>query len=556
MAKIKKTPDIGTLSAMNMFERESSYYTSKKALWLKALRAYNGGREYIVKTLTQHPSETEEEYKDRVAHAYNINLIKYSTNRFGDYIFSKPPRREGANKEIVDDFDRQKKSVNAVMRQIFDYHTLCNLVWVLVDMPVVYGEGIDLKTKQQQKIRPWGKALSPLSVPDWEFDAYGELEWVIIEELFVRKSDPYALPENIKKRTLYTKDYYQTFEATIGHELSGASILTPLTQLTSSNVHTGLRVSEKFPNKLGKVPVKPYTTLLFNEHFNHPAVDDMLTIADAVLAGESELLTNIIKQTYGQLVLPSSTSHLVSRIKSRLAAADPDIDFTSEDVVHAITQAANLQISRTKAIFEEPEEHGIARYIQPDGATTESIMNHDDRLITIMMKLYGFLVGVHTTQKASAESKSVDNVSLAAQLTSIASGLQELELGIWQLFNEFDKSIQIPTVHYNTDYDIHELNAMIMAITELLNINAGDNYQKQVKRAATHILDSLHHIDDKVYEEIMVDIKQGKSSASPSTFEARATHLTDANKSTPDSIKAKTDYQSSTHDKVSNTEII
>ena len=45
--------------------------------------------------------------------------------------------------------------------------------------------------------------------------------------------------------------------------------------------------------------------------------------------------------------------------------------------------------------------------------------------MSVMMRLYGFLMGVHTTQRESAESKSVDNISLASQLASIASGLED-----------------------------------------------------------------------------------------------------------------------------------
>ena len=163
----------------------------------------------------------------------------------------------------------------------------------------------------------------------------------------------------------------------------------------------------------------------------------------------------------------------------------------------------------------------------------------------MMMKLYGFLVGVHTTQRESAESKSVDNISLSAQLRALAAGLEELEKRIWELFNKFDSSIKVPEIRYNQDYDIHELKAVIAAIVELGNFNVSDSYQKQIRRTLTHVLDTLHHITDEDHEEIMRDIDAGKEAKDPMTFEAQAKHVTDASGSRPDGVKARNDYKKS-----------
>jgi len=134
-----------------IFSREARFYTSNKRVWEKAGSAINGGREYIRKTLKRHPSETEEEYEARVDSSYNINLIKYSTKRFGDYIFSKPPRRTGANQDILLDFDRNRHHADTLMRNIFDLHTIFSLVWIFVDMPVIEGDLVDLREKKEKK---------------------------------------------------------------------------------------------------------------------------------------------------------------------------------------------------------------------------------------------------------------------------------------------------------------------------------------------------------------------------------------------------------------------
>jgi hypothetical protein len=521
-----------------IFNRVNAYYMAVSPIWKKALKAYNGGKDYLKGTLRKHPSETDEEFKERVDNSYNINLIKYSVKEFGNYIFSKTPRRNNANEEIVKDFDRQQKQVNEVMWNLFLYHNLCGLTWALVDMPQFKGTEVDIRTKQEQKIRPWCKVLSPLAVPDWCFDKFGNLEWVIIEEFVVEKDNPFAEPKLIKKRTLYTKTYYQVFSAVV-------------TSPTTSVKNSGIRVGRRVKNNIGVVPVIPYSDLLFDRDFNTPEIADILTIYDAILAGESELLTNILKQTYGQLILPMSSHSMVSKVKARLSEAG--IDPNSPATTAIITQEVGMELSRTKAIYEDADEKQVARYIQPAGATTESIINHNDRLLALTMKITGFLVGVSTTQRESADSKAVDNASLAAQLIRIASRLEEMELNIWKLFNMFDSTIAVPEVTYSKDYDIHEFKAVIAGLVELANINGGDNFKQQVLRTAVHAMDSIHRIPDETYAQIMDDIKSGKTSELPPTFSGKADYISDTSGSRPDNVRAKTDYDGS-NEKIGKTQ--
>lgn len=515
-----------------VFEREHPYYRATLPLWERATRAYKGGREYVRKTLTKHPSETDEEFKYRQEHSYNINLIKYSAQKFGDYIFSKPPRRTGASDVIVKDFDRRGKSANSVIREIFDYYTIYGLAWVFVDMPVLNGTLVSLDVKSKNKIRPYVNAVAPMDVPDWDYDEMGELNWIIREEYITEKTNPFTEPVRIKRRTLYTKEYWQTFDTF----LTAGSLNTP-------EAHR--RVSDRHYHDLGRVPVLVYTSVLFNQYFNQPAIDDVLTIHDAVLHSESELVTNILKQTYGQLVLPASTGVIAQRIKSRLAQSNPNMNVNDPSVQDAIRQEVNLVLSRTKHITEDAEERNIARYIQPAGANIETIIKADDRLVNMIIRLYGFMIGTETGQRESAESKSADNISLAAQLTSIATRLEELELQVWEMLSIYDPTISVPTVIYNKNYDINELKSVIAALVELVNIDAGVNYQREVKRTALHVLDRIKRISDDSYEDIENDIRLDKMSGTPITIEAQASHQSEASGSPPDSITARPHYQKS-----------
>jgi hypothetical protein len=239
----------------------------------------------------------------------------------------------------------------------------------------------------------------------------------------------------------------------------------------------------------------------------------------------------------------------------KIATNNPNVDLNSDEIQNIIKQEVSLELSRTKHISEDAEERGTARYIQPAGANIETIIKTDDRLIHLMIQLYGFLVGNSTTQRESAESKSVDNISLAAQLASIALQLQELENKIWEFFSEYDSIITKPVVEYNKDYDIHELKATIAALVELFNVDGGKKYQEEVKRTAVHVLNSLHRIPDDRFEEIEYEIEKGETTGKPITIDAQAKHHTEASGSAPDGIEARPHYQKS-NDSVSKTEKI
>ena len=525
-----------------IFERRHPYYAKTLPIWKKATMAYKGGRKYVRNTLTKHPSETDEEFKYRQEHSYNINLIKYSAHKFGDYIFSKPPRRTKVNEDIVKDFDRKGKDANAVMREIFDYYTIYGLSWIFVDMPVFEGELVSLDVKQKDKIRPYVNAVAPMDVPDWDFDDKGELNWIIREEIITEKSNPFIKPVRKKRRTLYTKTFWQTFDIV----LDGGEGTEPMPSVIRSIEH---------PHTLGRVPVMAYTSVLFNKYFDQPSIDDVLTIHDAVLHSESELVTNILKQTYGQLVLPASANVMAQRIKSRLVQENPNMNINDPQVQAVIKQEVNLALSRTKHLTEDSEERGTARYIQPAGANIETIIKADDRLVNMIIKLYGFMVGVETGQRESAESKSADNISLAAQLTSIATRLEELELKIWELLSIYDSTISMPEINYNKNYDINELKSVIATLVELVNIDAGENYQKEVMRTALHVLDRIRRVRDDDYERIESDIEKGNMSGKPITIDAQAKHHTEASGSAPDGIEANPRYTKS-NDNISKTEKI
>lgn len=527
----------GLSKAELVFTRENLFYHKNKATWLRALQAYNGGREYIDLVLTKHPAETDEEFEARRRSAYHLNLVKYSVRSFGDYIFGKEPRRmfPGSTEDpLVEDFDRQKQHANIVMRKMFDFYTLCNLTWAFVSMPNIAGTRVTEQMMVAGGIRPHVVTLSPLAVPDWCFDSNGELEWVIVEEVVADKTNPLKPPVIWKMRHLITKTFHQTYKAI-------------LTSPYNYSPDPGIIVGKAYTNTIGKVPVIPFSDILYDKDFNTPAIADVLTISEAVMMGESELLTNILKQTYGQLVLPMSMSAMKSRIIAKIAKdMGPEFDRCSTQVDRLVQQEVSVAVGRSKALWEDTDEVGITRYVQPDGANITSIITHNDRLINITTRLIGLMTGVQTTQRASADSKAMDNAGFSAQLNNIASRLQEFEGNIWKLFKQYVPRTNIPKIEYNKNFNVHDFRAVIAGIVELANINGGQEYVKQVKRVAASTLDNIVRMSDTTYNTIRNEIEDGKEADKPPKFEEKADHVTEASGSRPDSVEATPHYRKST----------
>jgi len=101
----------------------------------------------------------------------------------------------------------------------------------------------------------------------------------------------------------------------------------------------------------------------------------------------------------------------------------------------------------------------------------------------------------------------------------------------------YDPTVQVPKIEYNTNYNINELNAVIAGMVELVNLDCGDEYNRQLRRTAVDVLNSLHHIPDPVYETIRKEIEQDKEAGEPISFKDKPSHLSDASGDRPDHIQ-------------------
>ncbi len=469
-----------------IFTRENPEYTKNKALWERLEKAYSGGSNYVETALIRHISELVQEFDERKIRAYYFNYVRRIPSRITEFILAQTPVRKNADDEIVEDFDRFGNRVNNVMRQWEILTLLYGVSWLLVDSPAIetdeYGVPVskNISQKADEKLRPYGIPLGPLCVPDWDYGEDGELLWAIVQSTSTEASDPFTEPTQVVTRTLWTREYWQTF-----------------TQKTREITSTGIQVGEKVPHGLGIVPfvrrLKVDTTAMGAEHW----MGDVLRISDAILNNESECQINIVKQVFGLLVVPDS-----------FAQKQADINTQTGTPEYEKGESWGKALSRSFAVTEDESEKGITRYISPEGLIVSAIENNNDRLKRELFDIIGLAIKKESTQRESAESKAWDNQAVSAFLQTESDSLEESEIKAWQLFNKWDASITVPEVHYNRDFNVNDFTSSMMAITEIMGLEVGEKFQRPVMKTALGLLDRIEKISLEEKQAIIEEIEK------------------------------------------------
>jgi hypothetical protein len=473
-----------------LFKREHPAYTANKATWEREKAAYSGGKTYIDTALVKHVSEIDLEFTERKNRAYYFNYPRKIARIISQFVLSQEPKRENATPEIVEDFSRSGLRVNEVMRQFSTMLNVYGAAWLLVDMPAFDGE-LDVETKAKQRIRPYAVALDPLCVVDWAYGSDGKLMWAVIPETVTVDSDPFAAPVSYNKRRLWTRDSWYV--------------------IVQDKSTTNLTIESEGRHKLGMVPLIRYEeTDGYGMDANH-WFEDVVRISDAILNNESEAQMNIVKQMFGLLVISESFCRAATANQENTTA-------TTENT--AATESAKFShiIARSAAITETGEENGISRYISPSGAETATIRSENQNLKKELFDVVGLAVQKDSKESQSAESKAWDNQNVQQFLATRADILEQVESQAWAIMAAWDKTIAVPEISYNREFAIIDLKASIDSLIGLDSVEGGEEYTREIARAATSLLDRIKKISPETLKVIQEQIDQITPAPVPEQF--------------------------------------
>lgn len=451
-----------------IFRRHHPEYRQQRAVWERSRAAYSGGSEYIARALVQHVSEVDLEYMERLKRAYYFNYPRKIARIITQYILSGDPVRIGGDPQLIEDFSRSKLRVNEIMRQFSTLLNVYGSAWMLIEMPTFTGQ-VDRERQQQENLRPYAVALSPLEVVDWSEDSSGKLQWALIEEKNFDNSDVFSEPVYTRCRRLWTRDEWMLFEER----------------------NSEVKLLERGKHDLHQVPlVRAVEADGYGMNCKH-WFEDVVRISDAILNNESEAQMNIIKQMFGLLVISESFAR-----GSRPACQGPNPE----------TGKFSHVLARSAAIWESSEESGISRYISPHGAETSTIREENRQLKSELFDVVGLTIIRETREMQSAESKAWDHQQVCQFLLNRVDLLEQAELAAWRIMNLYDPTVTIPEIAYNRDFSIADLKESIASLLELRNINGGDEFQKEIARAAVTLLSRYQKIDPQrrklIYDQI------------------------------------------------------
>ena len=463
-----------------VFKREHPGFSSGRETWLRSKAAYSGGKNYIDAALIKHVSEIDLEFEERRRRAYYFNYPRKIARLISQYVFSSEPQRKNADPDMIEDFSRNGLRINEIMRQFSTMLNVYGAAWMLVEMPHFEGE-LDPERKQRERIRPYAVALSPLSVADWAYGSDGRLMWAVVEEKVCCAADPFV-PSAVKlRRRLWTRDQWMLFEKTDGR-----------VQMVGQGEHC-----------LGMVPLVRYEE---SDGFGMDAChwfEDAVRISDAILNNESEAQMNIVKQMFGLLVISENFAR---------SAQIPDSDAVN---VSAADHKFSHVLARSAAIWESTEEKGTSRYISPSGAETARIREENTNLKKELFDIIGLAVQKDANVAQSAESKSWDQQNVKQFLATRADILEQSEIQAWKLMHAWDPSIIVPEISYNREFAVIDLKDSITALLGLKSVDAGEEYQRELSRAAVTMLEKIKKICPEtrkiIFEQIESSLSNGNA---------------------------------------------
>lgn len=471
-----------SLDATLLETREHPFYLANKAIWARNMAAYGGGFGYIAASLIRHISEPKEEYAERLRRACYTNYPRRIANLITQYVLARRPEREDADPEIVEDFSRTGMRVDEVMRQVATYLTVCGCAWLAVDMPAFDGVR-SLQQQRQERLRPYGVALSPLDVPDWHYADDGQLDWVLMREKEHDNSDPCTQPHQIDIRKLWTRDEV----AVMRHDRT-----------------SGERTLRIIPHGLGCVPfIRQQEVDGYGIRATH-WFEDVVRISDTILNYNSEAGMNVVKQMFGLLIVPED---FIASLKQR----DEEEKDAGKDTAGELTHV----LARSAAIVESPEGKGCTRYISPSGAETAAIRAEIEALRHDMYSTVGLAVSKDNTRLVeSAEAKAWDFQGVEQYMATRADMLEQCECLAWRMMNAWDSAIPVPKVYYNRNFAIMDMEKSVQTLLQLSGFNQGNgDYQREIGKTAVQLLNRIRQLPQDTVEGILEGIEKQETDA-------------------------------------------
>ena len=226
--------------------------------------------------------------------------------------------------------------------------------------------------------------------------------------------------------------------------------------------------------------------------------DDVENIQAQVMNYDSMHNETLTDAVYPQLVVPMSL----------LNTLETDLQLDKMGASELITLQRELIKGRKNPFYENSEDKGITRYIQPSSGDLKMITEEQDRKRKILFDMCGLaLFNRETRQVQTAEAKSFDQLDTNATLGNRALILQKAEKLAVELSTYFDPSFKAYEPVYNLKFDVIDVAAMSQTVHTLSQLpNLTPSMKRILLKCAMKIVLEAGGVEQSDYDSAMSEI--------------------------------------------------
>ena len=471
--------------------RKHPVYIARMVQIMRNRLAVDGGRPYIDARLHRAPNETDVSWygsvedgivgrKDR---ACLVNDAGRIASKINQYLFKTKAQRDGADEKFISNVTGEGMSVDDFMDSVSTALTTAGWCWLQVDRaPQKLDKSGNLisYTIETAKENPvmW-RLWEALDVTDWNIDDNGEIRWLVTRSFKRIDGNPDADPKDTEIYTLYHRDDDGNVYVT---ERSTKKV--PELVLRDRQVVPGL---DRIPFVLvGRVSARPWW------------FDDVENIQCQILNLDSLHNETLTDGVYPQLVVP----------RSILQSLDVELKLEKTHGKDRIKLQRELIKGRNSPLYEDGEEKGVTRYIQPNAGDLAQIVNEANRKRGLLFDMSGLaLFNKETRQIQTAESKQFDQLDTSSTLGNRALILQHAEQKLVDLSARFDSTFSTWKPVYPTKFDVVDVQALSDSLGTVSNLpDVPPAMRKIVLKAALRIVREIGGCDDETFDKAVAVI--------------------------------------------------
>ena len=480
-----------------VMSRKSDILTVRERQLILNKLACEGGDAYISARLWRAPNESDRSWEGSSAKV-GSPLARGATSSFGlvgrknrtsyvndagriagkieQYLFKDPVIRDGADELFIDNMGGKGVDALRFWMNVNQMFTTGQWVWIQASRESV---APTLLERTERDLVKW-TAYPSVAVPDWAFDEDGRLLWVIVETEEIDKRDPFAAQQKRKVRTLWR------LGESGGVEVSRYAV----------NNNGGATDKAEEIDETRIVPIDEIPFVLLGKPSPLPWwFDDVEQIQQQLLNLDSLHIDNLVRTVFPQMIISAGQ---FDRLDTTLREAN-----NAENGEVILQMVKEIVRGIDAPIVEDPEEHGITRFITPSAADLSAIPTEIERKRKLLFETTGLsLFNKETRQTQTAESKQFDQLDTESTLKNRALIMQKAEEALVTISLKLDPAFKEYDPVWPTSFDVVDAAADMAVVSTVADMgDAVPAMRKMALKAAVRVLTQINGRDRDLAEQ-------------------------------------------------------